>query len=88
MDRGKVADECENHSLPTVYTADTVSLFRCSSADFLKPLPNKSDRVEMLPDVLTMPWHIEAMCDRELIWGLLRMRAFSILSHCINCIVC
>lgn len=78
MDRGKVADECENHSLPTVYTADTVSLFRCSSADFLKPLPNKSDRVEMLPDVLTMPWHIEAMCDWELLWGLLRMRAFNI----------
>lgn len=63
MDRGKVADECENHSLPTVYTADTVSLFRCSSADLLKPLPNKSDRVEMLADVLTMPWHIDARCD-------------------------
>ncbi len=67
MDRGKVADECENHSLPTVYTADTVSLFRCSSAEFLEPLPNKSDRVEMLADVLTMPWHIDARCDWELL---------------------
>lgn len=48
-----------------VHCIDTVSLFLCSSADFLEPLPNKSDSVEMLPDVLTMPWHIEPMCDSE-----------------------
>lgn len=78
MDRGKVEDKCENHSLPTVYTADTASLFRCSSADFLSPLPNKSDRVEMLADVLTTPWHIEARCDWELLLKVLRMKAFII----------
>lgn len=68
-----------------VHCRDTVSLFLGSSADFLEPLPNKSDSVEMLPDVLTMPWHIETMCDSECF---LKMKVFKFLYFFVNNTFC